>query len=391
MLLQIFRWIYGYVKFIAEGSNIEKFINSTIKKGINLWDMKKEKQKFIGYCIASEYKHIKPIAKNSGVKIEVQKKYGLPFFMLNYQKRFGIVFGVIIFISIIYSLSFYVWEVNVEGNTTVSAEEIKDVMEELGVSPGSLKGHIDVPIVQQSAMLKLPGISWLSLNIEGSNAVVSVKERVVPPDLVPKGNPCNIKASIDGQIDRFETYKGTVAINEGDAVVKGQLLISGVVEDSSGNNLFVHADGKVYAKTKRKYIEDVEMSKVTSTDTGKVKKRHKIKIMGIEIPINIWNNIDETYKVETSKKTLKIGNVELPIVIYTDVCYEQVCDEKIITYEEALEEAIKKIENCEKIEFKDKQILSKNENHFEYNGKCRVEMEYNCIENIGQEEEIIFE
>ena len=254
-------------------------------------------------------------------------------------------------------MSVYIWEVNVEGNETISCEEIRGVMEELGVSAGSLKSRIDVPIIQQSAMLKLPDISWLSLNIEGSNAIISVKERVVAPNIIPKGNPCNMRALMDGQIERMETYKGTITVNEGDAVVKGQLLISGVVEDNSGGNSFVHADGKIYARTKRKIVEDIELCKLVSTDTGKVKKRHRIKLMGIEIPISIWSNIDENYRVESFKNELSIGNIKLPIITYTDVCYEQMCDEK-------------NIENDE---------------------KCHMEVEYNCIENIAQEEEIIFE
>lgn len=180
--------------------------------------------------------------------------------------------GILLFISIIYSMSFYVWEVNVEGNETISIEEVKAAMEELGVSPGCLKSRVDVPIVQQSAMLKLPNVSWLSLNIEGSKAVVSLKERVIAPEIVPKGNPCNIKASVDGQIERTETYKGTIAVNDGDGVVRGQLLISGVVEDGNGNNSFVHAEGKIYAHTKRTLVEEVPLSRVTSADTGKIKK-----------------------------------------------------------------------------------------------------------------------
>lgn len=391
MLLKIFRWFYGYTNFSATGNNIEKFINTTVRNGINLWDVKKNKDKLFGSCISSECKYMLGAAKKTNTEINIVERRGLPIYLAKYKKRLGFVVGILLFISIIYSMSFYVWEVNVEGNETISIEEVKAAVEELGVSPGCLKSRVDVPIVQQSAMLKLPNVSWLSLNIEGSKAVVSLKERVIAPEIVPKGNPCNIKASVDGQIERTETYKGTIAVNDGDGVVRGQLLISGVVEDGNGNNSFVHAEGKIYAHTKRTLVEEVPLSRVTSADTGKIKKRHKIKILGIEVPLTVWNNIDENYRVESFKNVLKIGNIELPIIVYTDKCYEQICDEKSITYEDALCEARKKIQEREENEFNDKQILNKNEKTEENSDKCRLEVEYDCVEDIGQEEEIIFE
>ena len=47
--------------------------------------------------------------------------------------------------------------------------------------------------------------------------------------------PCNIKAAFSGQILRIEVYEGTAVAKVGEAVVEGQLLISGMVEDTNKN------------------------------------------------------------------------------------------------------------------------------------------------------------
>ena len=81
MLLKIFRWFWGYVKFVATGNNIEKFINSIIRQGINLWDIHKDKEKLTGKCVVSEYRYVRRIAKKSGIKVRLQEKHGAPFLL----------------------------------------------------------------------------------------------------------------------------------------------------------------------------------------------------------------------------------------------------------------------------------------------------------------------
>ncbi len=391
MILKFIRWLLGYVQFIVRGNFKEIFINLATKEKINLWDMKRENENLISKTFASDYKKLHPIAKKSGVRVRLQKKYGLPFFIFRYRKRLGIIAGTAVCAIVLYTLSLYVWNIEVTGNNLLSKEEILCVMKDLGVSPGSLRSRIDVPIVQQNAMLKLPNTAWLSVNMQGSYVNVAIKEKISTPEIVTKDKPCNIKAAIDGQVERIETYKGTASVTPGDAVIKGQLLISGIVEDANGCNAFVHSDGKVFAQTKRQYTEKVELSQITSKDTGKVIKRYRIKIFGLEIPINSWKQMDETYRAEVWNNTLKIGKTELPVIVHGETWYEQEFSEKILTYEEALSEAKEKVNEMEQNDMKDKKILRKEENAREENGVCYLDVEYKCIEDISEREEIIFE
>ena len=391
MLVRIIRWIMGYVKFEVRGGFPEKFINLSIRKGLNIWDIRKSSGNLIGKVLAKEYRHLRFLSRESESRVRLKKKYGLPFFVIKYRKRKGVLVGIGIFIVLIYTLSMYIWSVEVTGNETISSEEIISVMEDLGVSPGSLKNMIDIPLVQQSAMIKLPDTAWLSVNITGSRANISIKEKVPPPQILTKEKPCNIKAKSDGQIERIEAYKGTVAVNNGDAVLKGQILISGVVEDSFGVSKFVHSEGKAYGYTKRKIVEKSGLSQMQCSDTGKVIRRYRIKIFGLEIPIRMWSNPDDSYRREFYKSDLRIKDIVLPITVYKEEWYEQACKEIVNTNEEAFNQAEEKILKREQEELKGCEILKKQINHREENGVCIVECEYACKEDIGEKEEIVFE
>lgn len=391
MLLGIIRWLMGYVIFIVRGGFSERFVNLAVRDGISLWDLKKESGDLLGKVIAGEYRGLKRIAKKSGSQVRVKKKYGLPFILFKYRKRKGIVIGVISFMVIIYALSSYIWSVDVSGNVLISSEEVIQVMKELGVSPGTLRSRIDVPYIQHSAMIKLPATAWLSVNLNGSCANISIKEKIPAPNIISEDKPCNIKAALDGQIDRVEAYNGTAAVNAGDAVLKGQLLISGIVENSLGANSFVHSDGKVYAYTKRSLTEKSELNQLRCVDTGKVIKRYRVRIFGIEIPFSLWYKTDENYREEFYVDEFCIGNVKLPLVIYRQEWHEQACEDAELTYEQALEQAKEKIEEREKNDFKEITIINKDINAHEENGVCIVKANYLCREDIAFKEEIVFE
>ena len=391
MILKIIRWIYGYVLFIVKGGNIEKFINLSVKRRVNFWGIRRSGDILYSNVIAREYKELHKVSKQTKSRIRVKKKYGLPFIINKYRFRLGFFLGIFLYMGIIYVLSLYIWNIKVTGNENISSEEILEVMSELGVSSGTLKSHIDVPLVNQYAMIKLPGISWISINISGSFAEISVKEKAITPEVVAEDRPCNIKANFDGQIERIETYKGTCVVGVGDAVVKGQLLINGVVEDYFGSNTFVHADGKVFARTRRKFSEEIMTSKIQCMDTGKVINRYKVKILGVEIPFRLWENTDDTYRVEIENYKLNLFGVNLPISIYSERWYEQICDIKEVSFEEAKKEAIDSINVKCANEFSSVQILEENDREFDKDGLRFVEVEYICIEDIGNKEEILFE
>lgn len=131
-------------------------------------------------------------------------------------------------------LSQQIWVMQVSGNRKVSEADILSVMEELGVHKGGRMKDLDIQALQIEALQKLPDLVWLTVNPEGAIAHIEVAERQPPPAVIDKSAPSNIKASRDGRIVRMEVYGGQAAVKEGDAVVRGMLLVSGVVDTSVG-------------------------------------------------------------------------------------------------------------------------------------------------------------
>ena len=388
-MLSIIRWILGYVYFEAYGLYPEKFINLTAKYGFVLWNIKKRDHVLGAYIAASQYKKIRYSARKSGLKLRVKKRYGLPFFLRRFKPRMGIVAGIVVFFLILYVMSLFIWQINVEGVESIPKEKVISTMKEIGLDEGKLKKDINIRMLEQMAMENIDGVSWLSVNIRGSVATVSLKERIKPPEIVPKDKPCNIKAKLAGQVSRIEVYDGAAEVNVGDAVFEGQLLINGIVEDVYGGHTTHHADGKIFAYTQRTLKEEVPIYQTTYRETGKSMLRASAKIFGANIPLTFNTKPKWEYKKEYEKKCLTIFERQLPIKVYKQTFKEQIPEDIVLTEDQAREIAENNINKKEEEILKDVNIIDRHTSGNLEDDVYVYECSYYCEENIAQAEELL--
>lgn len=390
-MLKIIRFLWGYVIFVASGAFPERFINLSAKAGVSLFDVKKHGN--ILYCstMASEYRALRRIAKKSKIKIKIKEKHGFPFFVRKYKERKGIFVGILCFGLTLYFLSLYIWSIDVQGATTLDKNDLNNLISDLGISAGTLKSEIDTPMLEKTIMKNFDNISWVSVNIKGSVLSFELKERVVPPKIVPKTAPCNVKSSSDGQIIRMEIYQGTPEVKYGDAVIKGQLLINGFVEDDFGTCNIRHADGKVFALTKHELKKEVDLCQTEKQSTGKTVVRKRLKLFGVELPLTLVSVPGNDYEKSVQTNNVKVFGVNLPISYYKET-WTQFYDRKtVLSKDEALLKANEALEKAEKETLKDVKIISKDKKEKVENGRAIVTASYVCEENIAVQEEIFLE
>lgn len=395
MILKLIRWFCGYAFFEVSDGSLEKFLNNIMKNGINIWDIQKSDKKIAAKVLLTNYYKAKCAAQDAGCKFETHTKHGLPIIKNKHKDRLGLIIGPVVFLCIINFMSLYIWKIEIKGNEKISNEEILLTLADYGLSTGSLKNRVNTSAVKHYAMIKLPSISWISINVDGCTARVSIKEKIDSTEVVYNKEPCNQVAVCAGQIERIETYKGVPCVNVGDTVIEGQLLISGIFENHFGGSHFLPADGKVFAKTTKEFLEPLKFSELKAIDSGNIVKKHRIKIFNLEIPLGFNKTLDENYRTEIFANHLKLMNMDLPIILYTEQHFEQICDETVYNFEEALENAKNNAIEFEKNTFeKNKEnvkLKNKTEEVFEENGETYLKNCYFCTENICKTEKIVFD
>lgn len=387
-LLNVIRFIRGYVKVKVEKEDAERFINLCSFNKIAVWDIKNSPQGLFVNVKIRDYKMIRKTRRKLKFppKFRIYKKYGLPFILKSYEKRKGIAVGIILSLLLLNFLSNYIWDIKVIGNEKIPTNEIIAVCEELGVKKGIRKRKIDTYNLKPLFILKCEGVAWCSFNVEGSVLTVDISE-AKDSSKGKESIPSNIIATSDGVIISAEISKGTRLVENGQAIRKGDLLVSGAINYGEKTD-FIKSEGIIIAETDRVFAKTVPFKFTKNVTTGKERTLRVLDFFNIKIPLFLGN---VSFKSQEKTRTLnvKMFGRELPISITSKTFNEIIETEVDRTEEDAINQAL-----CEIVrEIKNLPITNIQIVDFSWKNKgdyLEVILKTKCYENVGEEEKIIF-
>jgi similar to stage IV sporulation protein len=152
---------------------------------------------------------------------------GLPFYRRVIRRRWMLLMGSLIFILGLYILSSFVWFLEIRGTNTVKAETVTQSAAHFGLQRWAFKGSFDKTQVEEGILREIPELSYVEVNIKGVKAVVKVVEKVLPGEQLV--GPCNLVAARGGVIEEVMVLDGIAAVQKGDIVGVGTILISGTI------------------------------------------------------------------------------------------------------------------------------------------------------------------
>lgn len=312
MIILFFRLLFGYLRIRFSGDFKERILSLCAHNSITLWSTKLRDDKIESNISIREFKRLRNIVRGKGIRVHIFKKVGMPFIANRYKRRYGILAGVVSFFLIIALMSEYIWIIDVNGNHKVSDEHILSACYSIGIKNGIRKDGIYPKIEREKLMLKLKGIAWASINIEGSRLTVNVTETKEKDNETE--NFSNLKAGADGVIKKLDIVSGTSVVNVGQAVKKGDLLVSGIIETVDGTR-FVKSKGEVIALSQSVIVLKEEYKQQPMILTGKVKTKRVLEIFGLKIPLYLGSE-NGLYKSSEKESKLKIFETTLPLAIY---------------------------------------------------------------------------
>lgn len=386
-MLNIFRWLLGFVRFTVVGKFPERFINIVTKSGLSIWDTENKNGVLNASMFVRDYKNIRLYAKKSRVRLKIQKKSGLPFFIKKYKARVGVLIGLFIFVLIAMFMSNFVWTIDIVGLQTVSEARLVSSLKENGLFIGTYKPSASFKTIARDTMLDIPDIGWMSINVVNSHASVELKEKAKSPKVADYHQPANVKAERDGLIVSINTSQGESYFESGSAVVKDQLLVSAVVEDMLGGVTLVRADAEVVAQTKREKTFSVTKFQQTLSFCEPV-YRKELNIFSLSIPYSFAfadeNDSLISYKTENSE----LFDTTLPLSVTTKTIYKTEEFKTTFTQEEAQETLLKYCALFESFELSDCIIKDREYKFYETDTEYLLDVEFICEEDIAYQQDI---
>ena len=323
---RLINWILGYAEVEAEGAFPERLLNLCAQHRLLFWGLVwRDETSFSVRVRLRDLSRLEELSQRAMCTLKVNGRRGVTAAALRWRKRWGFVTGLALAFLAVAVLSRFVLVVEVTGNETVSSAVILSELQRLGVRPGVYGPGLDRTGLANEALQTLKELSFLSINLYGTRIEVEVREAVPVPEILDETTPADVVATADGIIIDIHTAAGQALFEDGDTVMKGEVLISGDVElrKPEGSTydmgkLVVHAAGTVTARTWRTLEAAIPLEAQTKEYTGE----EKTLLSGTFLwwDVDFYGNSGISYeKYDKIKETrsLRLFGRELPLGITT--------------------------------------------------------------------------
>ena len=261
--------------------------------------------------------------------------------------------------------------------------------------PGTYGPGLDLRRISQETLSRIEGLSWMSVNLHGTRAEVLVRERSPAPELRDETPPAHIVAAADGILEDVEVLEGQALFREGQAVLAGEVVISGVVDlkepqyatVDAGQRL-VHARGNVWASTYRTLEACIPLEAQTKVYTGEGETAWALTVLGHTFNFFGKGSISAAgYDKMTTTHILTLpGGREMPLAL-TETEY-RAYETQSAAIETAAAQALleeRLLERLEELIGEDGSVLSTVFSVREGDGLLTVTLKARCREQIGRE------
>lgn len=222
-----------------------------LNQGVFLYDAKHLDDLRIDCSIdRKDIQKLREICENRGDTLEVKKKSGVIWMLRGILRRPVLILGLAMLLALAAGISTRVLFVQVDGNVTVPDRRIIEAAETAGIYFGASRRELRSEQVKNTLLEALPELKWACVNTYGCVAIISVRERSEPEETEKRYTLGSIVAERDGVVLSCTATKGTLLCTVGQAVTKGEILISGYTDCG----IFIQAsqaEGEIYAQTLR--------------------------------------------------------------------------------------------------------------------------------------------
>ena len=314
--------VSNQVRCLVTGEETLRFVNLCRNNGIELRHLVRRENAIQMEIDAENFKKLRPLVRKTHVKIHILDRQGPAFFFYRHKKRWWFLFGAAVCTGVIYVMSLFVWQIDIDGNRKYTDALILQALAKMDVKTGCRKSEIDLPKIEEELRIMYNEITWVSASIAGTKLQIELREgdlkisgssgggqtgnvkRVENRENNPKTQngesetdlPANLVADEDAIITNLVVRRGTVAVRYGDEVKKGDVLIEGKVyiynEDETLKKVdYLTAEGDVFGKYQELYEKHYQRKHEVRSYTGKNYRELGVAIVGKSFCLPVWENI----------------------------------------------------------------------------------------------------
>lgn len=240
----------GYAVIRVVGVEPTRLLDRCAAGNIDFWGVRPEDDYTLIFRIRLKYADgIPDLAEKCNCEAKIMEKRGGPVEAKKLKKRYALWVLPVLFLALLIASYFFIWQIEITGNETVSDTEILNALEDSGVYIGGYWPKFTSDNIRSRVLVEIPELKWIGVSVFGSRAVVEVRERTDIPKLFDEDEAVKIVADESGIIESMGVLRGFPLFRKGQAALVSETLISGAVPSTFNDTVLVHAEGSVIAHT----------------------------------------------------------------------------------------------------------------------------------------------
>ncbi len=387
--------LQGYVRVRLFGYAPERFLNLCSNHNILIWNLEYREEQY-EFCLSVRgLKRLKPILKKTRTRLVILERTGLPFVMNRYRKRKLFFTGIILCCGLLYTMSLFVWKIEVNGNLHETDSNIIKFLEEKQVYHGLLKSKINCEKIEEELRAAYGDIIWASAKLQGTMLIIDVQENLATNQQMQESQdkdetPSDLVADKEAEIYSILTRKGTPHVEKGMQVKKGDLLVEGknpVMNDAGevANYQYCVSDADILGITQYSYTDSFSLEYDYKNFSGRDSTALGIRLFEGQFQFPHISHKFKEYDTITDEYDLKLGDTfYLPLQILRETRREYQTEKKRYTKEEAKQLAKEKLNDfCKELTEKGVQIIENNVMIVADEKNCTASGSLKVIEPLG--------
>ncbi len=395
MLIDKLKYLQGYVRVRLFGYAPERFLNLCSNHNILIWNLEYREEQY-EFCLSVRgLRQLKPILKKTRTKLVILERTGLPFVMNRYRKRKLFFAGIILCCGLLYTMSLFVWKIEVNGNLHETDSNIIKFLEENQVYHGLLKSKINCEKIEEELRAGYGDIIWASAKLQGTMLIIDVQENLATNQQAQDSQntddtPSDLVSDKEAEIYSILTRQGTPLVEKGARVKPGDLLVEGknpVLNDAGevANYQYCVSDADILGITQYSYTDSFSLQYEYKNFSGRESKAFGIRLFQGQLRLPHISHKFTEYDTITDEYNLKLGETfYLPLQLLRETRREYKTEKRMYTKEEAKRLAKEKLDDfCKELTEKGVQIIENSVMIVTDEKNCTASGSLKVIEPIG--------
>ena len=383
-----FRSLEGTVRLELTSADVNGALRRINEMGVAVSDVQTVSDLTVCFCVSRRsLKLVEQMAERKGERVRLLQRKGLFWTLLALRCRPVLIGGMLLLMLLSLYLPSRVLFVEVEGNATVPEQLILEAAKTAGIRFGASRRAVRSEKMKNALLGAVPELQWAGVNTYGCTAIISVRERAKESAGHEEEQVTSIVATRDGVITSCTITSGNALCSVGQAVQKGQVLVSGYT-DCGQTVVATRAQGEIFAQTSH------ELTVIAPAEAGvrgsalSKKTNFSLQLGKNRINFKKGSGISDAtcVKMYTQYHLTLPGGYGLPVTLIQETVLSYELQTLLCSEEEAAARLSAYAKDYLRQQMVALTIQDAREEFFSDGITCRLTGHYGCTEMIGREQ-----